>query len=123
MCDVNEAVRICERAYAWNGNSDVGEGKMTIAKSHPNGHIGIDIEFIKPFAAKNLSEFTFKPDGDKTNVTWTMTGQKNFIMKAFGMVADMDKMVGADFEKGLSQMKTVVEVMPKPAPETTAETK
>ena len=96
-------------SYAWIGNNEVGEGKMTITQSHPNEDIAIDLEFIKPFAAKNVTEFTFKPEGDKTNVTWTMAGQKNFVMKAFGMVMDMDKMVGADFEKGLSQMKTVVE--------------
>lgn len=95
--------------YSWIGNSDVGEGKMTIIQSHPNEHIALDLEFIKPFAAKNVTEFIFNPEGDKTGVTWTMTGQKNFVMKAFGMVVDMDKMVGADFEKGLAQMKAVVE--------------
>ena len=56
----------------------------------------------------------FKPDGDRTNVTWTMTGKKNFIMKAFCLVMDMDKLVGSDFEKGLAQMKPVVEAAPKP---------
>ena len=95
--------------YGWVGNSDVGEGKMTITQSHPNEHIAIDLEFIKPFAAKNVTEFTFKAEGDKTNVNWTMAGQKNFVMKAFGMMMNMDKMVGADFERGLSQLKTVVE--------------
>ena len=103
-------------SYSWVGNDDVGEGKMTITASHPNDHIAIDLEFIKPFAAKNLTEFTFKPEGDKTNVTWTMAGKKNFVMKAFGLAMDMDKMVGADFEKGLAQMKTVTEAMPKPQP-------
>lgn len=103
-----------DASYSWAGNDDVGEGKMVIRASHPTEHIAIDLEFIKPFAAKNVSEFTFKPDGVKTNVTWTMTGKKNFIMKGFCLVMDMDKMVGADFEKGLAQMKTVVEAAPKP---------
>jgi len=96
-------------SYSWVGNSEVGEGKMTISQSHPTEHIAIDLEFIQPFPAKNLTEFTFKPDGEKTNVTWTMTGKKNFLMKALCLVVDMDKMIGADFEKGLSQMKPVVE--------------
>jgi uncharacterized protein YndB with AHSA1/START domain len=95
--------------YSWTGNDEVGEGKMTISQSHPSEHIAIDLEFIKPFAAKNLTEFMFQPGGDKTNVTWTMTGKKNFMMKAFCMIMDMDKTVGGDFEKGLAQMKTVVE--------------
>lgn len=95
--------------YAWVGNSDVGEGRMTINSSHPNDNIGIDLEFIKPFAARNLTDFTLKPDGDKTNVTWSMTGKNNFVSKAFGLVVNMDKLVGGDFEKGLAQMKNVVE--------------
>ncbi len=100
-------------SYSWAGNNDVGEGKMTITQSHPSSHIAIDLEFLKPFAAKNLTEFTLKPEGDKTNITWTMAGKNNFMMKAFCLVMDMDKMIGTDFEKGLAQMKTVVEA-PKP---------
>ncbi|MFT3743345.1 MAG: SRPBCC family protein [Pyrinomonadaceae bacterium] len=96
-------------SYAWVGNSDVGEGKMAITQSHPSEHIAIDLEFIKPFPAKNITEFTFKPNGDKTDVTWNMAGKNNFLMKAMCLVVDMDKMIGADFEKGLAQMKPIVE--------------
>lgn len=101
-------------SYSWVGNDQVGEGKMVITASHPNEHIAIDLEFIKPFAAKNVTEFMFKPDGDNTNVTWDMTGKNNFMGKGFNLVMNMDKMVGGDFEKGLAQMKTVVESAPKP---------
>lgn len=100
-------------SYAWVGNSDVGEGKMTITQSHPNEHIAIDLDFTAPFAAKNLTEFAIKGEGDKTSVTWSMAGKKNFVMKLFSLFFDMDKAVGADFEKGLAQMKTVVEAAPK----------
>ena len=103
-------------SYAWVGNKDVGEGKMTIAESHPSEHIKIDLDFIAPFAAKNVTEFMFKPEGNKTAVTWTMAGKKNFIMKAMCLFMDMDKMVGNDFDKGLAQLKPVVESAPKPAP-------
>ena len=99
-------------SYAWVGNDDVGEGKMTIAESHPPQQIKIDLDFIKPFAAKNVTEFMFKPDGDVTEVTWTMSGKNNFVAKAVCLVMNMDKMVGGDFEKGLAQMKTVVEGSP-----------
>ena len=101
-------------SYSWTGNDDVGEGKMTITQSHPNEHVAIDLEFIKPFAAKNLTEFTLKPEGSGTNVTWTMAGKNNFIMKAFSLVMNMDKLVGGDFEKGLAQLKSISEA-PKPA--------
>ncbi|MEP6787817.1 MAG: SRPBCC family protein [Acidobacteriota bacterium] len=96
-------------SYSWVGNNEVGEGKMAITASHPSEHVAIDLEFIKPFAAKNVTEFMFKPDGDKTTVTWTMAGKNNFVAKGFNMVMNMDKIVGSDFEKGLAQLKTVVE--------------
>jgi hypothetical protein len=95
--------------YAWQGNKDVGEGRMTITESRPGELVRIRLEFFKPFAATNTTEFSFKPAGDATAVTWTMTGQNNFLSKAICLFVDMDKMVGTMFEQGLTQMKTVVE--------------
>jgi hypothetical protein len=95
--------------YTWNGNKNVGEGRMTITESRPSDLIRINLEFLRPFKANNAVEFSFKPDGNRTAVTWTMTGTKNFIFKAFGLFMSMDKMVGGDFEKGLASMKAVVE--------------
>jgi len=100
--------------YAWVGNSEVGEGRMTITESHPSDLIKIKLEFLKPFAATSDTVFTFKPEGNQTKVTWTMDGDKNFMAKAIHMFMNIDKMVGGDFEKGLAQMKTVAESAPKP---------
>ncbi|MBK8465444.1 MAG: SRPBCC family protein [Chloracidobacterium sp.] len=99
-------------SYAWTGNDEVGDGRMTIKNTHPPKYLAIDLEFIKPFEAKNLTQFDFKAMGEKTNVTWTMVGKKDFMMKAFCLVMDMDKAVGSDFEKGLAQLKTVAETAP-----------
>ncbi|MBC7821650.1 MAG: SRPBCC family protein [Planctomycetaceae bacterium] len=71
--------------------------------------IRIKLEFLKLFAATNVAEFTFEPDGHQTVVTWSMTGKNNFFFKMFGLLMSMDKMVGGDFEKGLANMKSVVE--------------
>jgi hypothetical protein len=96
--------------YAWQGNKDVGEGRMTITESKPGELVRIKLEFFKPFAATNTAEFSFKPVApDSTAVTWTMTGENNFLSKAICMFVDMDRMVGGMFEQGLTQMKTVVE--------------
>jgi len=95
--------------YAWQGNKDVGEGRMTITESKPAERVRIKLEFFKPFAATNQAEFSFQPAGDSTTVTWSMTGQNNFLSKAICMFVNMDKMVGGMFEQGLTQMKTVVE--------------
>ena len=95
--------------YSWDGNKDVGAGRMTITESRTNEAIRIKLEFLKPFAAVNDIEFTFKPDGNQTTVTWTMSGKNNFMAKAFCMFVNMDKMVGSDFEKGLASLKTIAE--------------
>src|SRR4051794_7100929 len=71
--------------YSWVGDKKVGEGRMTITDSRTNELVRIKLEFIKPFASIADTEFTFKPDGNQTAVTWTMSGQKNFIAKAFGL--------------------------------------
>ena len=95
--------------YAWAGNKQVGEGRMTLTQSRPSDLIRIKLDFLKPFAATNAAEFTFQPEGHQTVVTWSMTGKHNFMAKAFCLFMNMDKMVGGDFERGLAQMKTVTE--------------
>lgn len=95
--------------FAWAGNNEVGEGKMTITESKPDELILIDLEFIKPFQATNLTEFTFKPEGNQTLVTWTMSGRNNFVGKAMSMLMNCDKMIGGMFEKGFDNMKVAVQ--------------
>jgi uncharacterized protein YndB with AHSA1/START domain len=95
--------------YTWTGNSQVGEGRMTITESRPNELIRIKMEFLKPFAATSTAEFTFRPEGNRTAVTWTMEGTNNFMAKAMHLVMNMDRMIGGQFEKGLAAMKSVAE--------------
>lgn len=99
--------------YSWIGNNEVGEGRMTIIESHPSDLIRIKLEFFKPFAANNTAEFTFKPEGNQTVVTWSMSGDKNFMAKAIHLFMNMDKMIGRQFDKGLAEMKSIVEGAPK----------
>jgi uncharacterized protein YndB with AHSA1/START domain len=99
--------------YAWTGNNEVGEGRMTITESQPSDLVRVKLEFFKPFAATNTAEFTFKPEGNQTAVTWSMFGQNNFMAKAIHLFMNMDKMIGGQFEKGLASMKSVVEAAPK----------
>ena len=95
--------------FAWAGNSKVGEGRMTIVESRPNELVRIKLEFLKPFAATNAAEFTFKPERDRTQVTWSMFGRNNFVGKAVCLVMNMDKTLGGEFDKGLAAMKSVAE--------------
>jgi hypothetical protein len=96
-------------AFAWAGNSNVGEGSMTITESRPNEFVRFRLDFLKPFKGTNTAEFTFKPEGDQTVVTWSMAGRYNFITKAIGLFMNCDKMVGGQFEKGLADLKLLSE--------------
>jgi hypothetical protein len=91
--------------FAWDGNNKVGAGNMEIVESVPGDHVKLRLEFVRPFAGVNDTLFTFKPAGDKTNVTWTMSGKNGFMGKAFSLVMNCDKMVGPQFEQGLASME------------------
>jgi hypothetical protein len=93
----------------WAGNMKVGEGSMTITESHPNDSIRFKLEFLKPMAATNTAEFTFQPQGKQTLVTWSMSGNNNFIGKAMSLVMNCDKMVGGQFEQGLANLQSVLQ--------------
>jgi hypothetical protein len=95
--------------YKWSGNKEVGEGMMTITKSRLNESVELHLEFFKPFKAENTALFALAPKGDSTLMTWMMTGKKNFVAKAMGLFMNCDKMVGDQFEKGLSNLKTMIE--------------
>jgi uncharacterized protein YndB with AHSA1/START domain len=94
-----------QAAYHWVGNDDVGEGRMTILSVTPNQRVEIRLEFLKPFAATNQTIFSLTPAGEKTEVTWEMRGNQAFMMKVFSLFMNMDKTVGADFEKGLAGLE------------------
>jgi hypothetical protein len=96
-------------AFAWSGNSKIGEGRMTITESHLNELVRFKLDFVKPFKGTNTAEFTFQPEGRQTVVQWTMFGKSNFIAKAFGLFDNCDKMVGSQFEKGLAEIKLLAE--------------
>jgi hypothetical protein len=95
--------------YDWNGNRNVGQGRMEILEATP-AKIVIKLDFIKPFEGHNTAEFTLLPQPDSTTtVTWAMYGPSSFMMKVMGMFMSMDRMIGDDFAAGLQSMKLVAE--------------
>ncbi|MDI1445903.1 SRPBCC family protein [Polyangium sp. 6x1] len=106
--------------YEWEGNDDVGAGRMTIAAVKPNERVDIKLEFLKPFASKADNGFAVEAAGKETKITWFMSGENDFLGKAFGLFMDMDAMIGKDFENGLGNFKKVAEEAAK-APPTPAE--
>ncbi len=95
--------------YAWEGNKDVGQGRMEIAESVAPSRITLKLDFVKPFEAHNRVEFTLEPAGKATNITWAMQGDTPYFAKIIHVFFDMDKMVGKDFEAGLASLKAIAE--------------
>jgi hypothetical protein len=91
-------------SYAWSGNGEVGEGRMTILESRPGELVSIRLEFFEPVAATNEARFELAPSGTGTRVAWSMEGRNGFVGKALSLVLDMDAMVGERFEEGLANL-------------------
>jgi len=96
-------------SYSWNGNKQVGNGKMTITDSRLNESVFIRLDIETPFEAHNNVNFTLQPQESSTLATWSMSGSQNFFMRAMSLFFNMDKMVGQDFETGLRSLKALVE--------------
>ena len=100
--------------YTWSGDSQVGEGEMSILEATPDEHVGIALVFKKPFEANNRVDFKISRVDPKTiQVSWAMSGAASFVHKAMGLFWDMDAMIGDDFEKGLSDLKAMSEAETK----------
>jgi carbon monoxide dehydrogenase subunit G len=95
--------------YEWNGNRQVGQGRMEIVDTSPPSRVTIKLDFMKPFEGHNVATFTIVPAGSETTVTWKMTGPSAFMTKVIGMFMNMDKMIGTDFEAGLASLKVIAE--------------
>jgi len=99
--------------YAWEGNRNVGAGRMEILSATSPSAIVIKLDFIKPFEGHNTAEFTILPQGGATNVTtnvtWAMHGPAPFISKLMQVFMNMDRMIGKEFEAGLANLKKAAE--------------
>ena len=95
--------------YEWEGDKNVGKGRMEIADTAPPSNVTIKLDFVKPFEAHNIVVFTLEPKGAFTEVTWAMQGPVPYVAKIMHVFLDMDSMVGKDFEAGLANLKTVSE--------------
>src|SRR6267143_6109451 len=95
--------------YAWDGNKNVGSGRMEILDASAPSKIVIKLDFFKPFEGHNTAEFTMLPQGDGTHVTWLMHGPANFMSRLIQVFMNLDNMIGKDFEAGLANLKTITE--------------
>jgi effector-binding domain-containing protein len=97
--------------YSWKGNKDVGSGSMELIAI--NGDTILQkIIFTEPRPGGGDVYLIAKANANATNVTWGMKFEVGFFMRAMMLFMNMDKMIGAKYEKGLAKFKEVMEVAP-----------
>ncbi len=95
--------------YGWSGNKKVGQGRMEITEAERPSRIGLDLEFMAPWKARNRTEFLLRPTDGGTSVSWIMTGSSPFMFRLMGLFMNMDRMIGKDFEAGLANLRKAAE--------------
>ena len=99
---------------AWAGNDQVGTGSQEILESLPNERIVIKLVF-GDFTSENRATYTLRAEGEGTVVSWAYSSDAggNLLYRYFGLMTD--SMLGPDYERGLAQLKTLIETLP-PSP-------
>ena len=96
--------------YAWDGNKNVGSGRMEILEATSPSTVVIQLDFLKPFESQNTADFVLEPQGSATSVNWIMNGPIRFFPgKVMSVFTSMDKVIGPDFDKGLANLKSAAE--------------
>jgi uncharacterized protein YndB with AHSA1/START domain len=98
--------------YEWEGNNQVGRGRMEITAANPPTGVTLQLDFFSPVQAHNLAEFKLRPQAQYTTVTWSMSGPAPYLSKLMTLFFSMDEMVGSQFEEGLRNLKTRAEQSP-----------
>ncbi|HEY8934860.1 MAG TPA: SRPBCC family protein [Cyclobacteriaceae bacterium] len=95
---------------SWSSeDKNVGSGTQKIIESEPDSHLKNEMTF-GDFDGKAYAEFMLAPEGNATKVTWSYDGDMSGMYKILGLI--MDKMLGPQYELGLSNLKKVVESQP-----------
>jgi uncharacterized protein YndB with AHSA1/START domain len=95
--------------YEWSGNSDVGQGRMEIVDTAEPTRITTRLDFMSPLETRSTATSVPTPRGGATEASWTMEGPSAYVVKVMSVFADMDAMIGKDFETGLSSLKALAE--------------
>lgn len=91
----------------WDGKIN-GKGHQTITTIVPNKIVSSRLAFTDPNSMESVATLTLEPTPTGTKVTWSNEGNLDYpVGRLFGPF--LDGMVGPDFEKGLANLKKLVE--------------
>lgn len=94
---------------SWTGGKKMGTGSATIVNVVPNERVDLKLEYTEPMNMVQDSSYVITPEATGSKVTWSVSGRNNFIGRLMCLFVDIDKMVGPMFEKGLANLKGLVE--------------
>lgn len=96
---------------SWESTGQMGTGKAEVIDAVLNEKVTTKISYTKPMEMNQISEFVLTPQGDSTKMEWNVKGHNNYLFRLIALVMcmDADKYVGSKFEKGLNNLKALVE--------------
>lgn len=97
----------------FDGNSDVGAGRLEFLKIVPTQLVELKLTMTKPIHAENLIQYKLTPEGAGTRFTWSMSGDGGYLTKLVSVFIDCEKMIAGDLDQGIANLKTLVETAGK----------
>jgi uncharacterized protein YndB with AHSA1/START domain len=93
----------------WHGSGRTGSARMTITESVPPAKVSVMVDWIKPFKAHNLNEFTIHDRGGEAEVTWSIQASNLYAMRLIGVFVDMQSEFAKHMDSGLKNLKSAAE--------------
>jgi len=95
--------------YKWKGNKDVGSGSQTLTKIEQPTEVMSHLHFIKPFEGEADAFIHLADASNGTKVTWGFDTKYSYPMNTMLLFVNMDEMMGTQYNKGLSRLKSLCE--------------
>lgn len=96
-------------SYTWLVLPNKGSGMMRIDDAHEHDRGRVHVEFRKPQAMTFDIDFTLTDRDGRTDVEWSLVGKHSLLTRAAGATGLLDKGIGKELDRGLNNLKTVVE--------------
>lgn len=94
---------------SWDSPGKMGVGNAVVIESTPNKSVKTQLTYTKPMQMSQLAVVTLSPVDGGTRVKWSVDGHDGFMFRLMGVIINVEKTVGGEFEKGLLKLKSQVE--------------
>ena len=93
--------------YFWSGNELVGSGNLEIAKADPFRLVEMRMVYTEPWDVQATYQFRLSQEKNGTKITWRYEAKNAYFSRISLLFMNMDKLLGAELEKGLERMREV----------------